>query len=39
MDPAPRVYIGLHGAIGALSQVAPDAPALVVAPPDPLRIP
>jgi membrane glycosyltransferase len=38
MEAAPRVYIGLQSAIGALTQVAPEAPALV-APPDPLRIP
>jgi len=38
MEPAPAAYLGLSSAIGALTQVAPDAPALVV-PPDPLRIP
>lgn len=38
MEPEPRTYISLRGAIGALAQVAPDAPALV-ARPDPMRIP
>jgi hypothetical protein len=38
MDPQPFSYVGLGSAIGALTQVAPEAPALVV-PPDPLRIP
>jgi membrane glycosyltransferase len=38
MEPATFAYIGLGSAIGALTQVAPEAPALV-APPDPLRIP
>ena len=38
MEAAPPLYIGLRATIGALTQVAPAAPALVP-PPDPLRIP
>jgi membrane glycosyltransferase len=38
MEPAPFSYVGLGSAIGALTQVAPETPALAV-PPDPLRIP
>jgi membrane glycosyltransferase len=38
MDPATPAYIGLRRAIGALTQVAPEAQALVP-PPNPIRIP